>query len=124
MKSKTKISKQTKRKLNPELVETINLCKKNDKWLEVASVLSRPRRQRINLNLEEIDKNSKEKETIVVPGKILSQGEVSKKIKVVALSFSESAKEKLLSAKCEVSSILNEIKLNKEMKGVKILKGK
>jgi len=122
MKSKTKISKQTKRKLNLELVETINLCKKNNKWLEVANILSRPRRQGINLNLEDIENQSKEGDVIVVAGKVLSQGELTKKIKIVAFGFSERAKEKLLNAKCEVSSILNEIKLNKEMKGVKILK--
>ena len=122
MKSKTKISKQTKRKLNQELVETINLCKKNNKWLEVASVLSRPRRQRINLNIENIENQSQEGEVIVVPGKVLSQGNLSKKIKIVALGFSKRAKEKLLNAKCDIKTILQEIKLNPKMKGVKILK--
>jgi len=122
MKSKTKISKQIKRKLNPELVETINLCKKNNKWLEIASILSRPRKQRINLNLEAIENQSQEGDRIIIPGKVLAQGELSKKIKIIAFDFSDKAREKLLSSKCEVSSILNEIQLNKEMKGVKILK--
>ena len=122
MKSKTKISKQIKRKLNPELVETINLCKKNNKWLEIASILSRPRKQRINLNLEAIENQSQEGDIIIIPGKVLAQGELSKKIKIIAFDFSDKAREKLLSSKCEVSSILNEIQLNKEMKGVKILK--
>lgn len=121
MKSKTKISKQAERKFNPELVETINLAKKNSKWLEVAKILSQPRRKRININISYIDENSKQGETILIPGKILSQGEISKKIKVVAFNFSEKSKEKLLSKGCEVLSISEEIKLNPEMKGVKIL---
>ncbi|MGD9276177.1 MAG: 50S ribosomal protein L18e [Candidatus Pacearchaeota archaeon] len=122
MKTKTKIGKQLLKKTNPELVETIKLAKKNDKWLEVASLLSYPRKKRINLNLEEIDKNSKEGETILVPGKVLSNGEISKKLKVIALSFSDVAKEKLKNQKCEVVIIGEEIKKNPEMKGVKILR--
>ncbi len=122
MKSKTLIGKQLKKKTNSKLVETLIAAKKNSKWIEVASILSGPRRKRINVNLDEINKNSKAGETIIVPGKILSQGEIDKKIKIVAFSFSKKAEEKLLSAKCEVSDILEEINKNPEAKGIKILK--
>ena len=43
-------------------------------------------------------------------------------MKVVALNFSEKAKEKLKKAGCEVRTIMEEIEKNKEAKGVKILK--
>jgi len=122
MKSKTKISKQLERKSNSNLIETILTGKKNDSWKDIAGILSGPRRNKICINLEEINKNSKAGETIVVPGKVLSQGEIDKKIKVVALNFSEKAKEKLLSAKCETSYILEEIKSNPSAKGIKIIK--
>lgn len=122
MKSKTTIEKHLQKKNNPLLVETLIAAKKNAKWNEVASILSGPRRKRINLNLDEINKDSKAGEIIVVPGKILSGGEIDKKIKVVAFNFSEKAKEKLLSAKCEISIILDEIKKNPEAKGLRILK--
>ncbi len=122
MKTKTKISKQEKRKTNPELVETIRKARKNEKWLEVAGILSSSRKKRAEINLDKINKESKEKDIIVIPGKVLSQGEINKKIKVVALGFSESAKEKLLNSKCEIISILEEIKKNPEAKGIKILK--
>ena len=122
MKTKTKISKQEKRKTNPELVETIRKARKNEKWLEVAGILSSSRKKRAEINLDKINKESKEKDIIVIPGKVLSQGEINKKIKVVALGFSESAKEKLLNSKCEIVSILEEIKKNPEAKGIKILK--
>src|SRR3989344_8743665 len=105
MKSKTLIEKHVSKKNNPELVETIRLAKKKEKWIEIASLLSGPRRKRLNLNLNEIDKESKEGDTIVIPGKVLSQGELTKRIKIVAFSFSERAKEKLLSSKCGVSTI-------------------
>ena len=122
MKSKSKIGKQLERKKNSQLVKTIIDAKKKDKWLEVASILSSPRRKRVNKNLCEINKEAKKGEVLVVPGKVLSQGDLNKKIKVVALSFSERAKEKLLKQDCEVITILNEIKQNPNAKDVKILK--
>ncbi|MCK4647360.1 50S ribosomal protein L18e [Candidatus Pacearchaeota archaeon] len=122
MKTKTVIEKQLQKKNNQELVKTIIAAKKNENWLEVASMLAGPRRNRININLEEIDKESKEGETIVIPGKVLSQGEVSKKIKIVSLNFSEKAKEKLLNAGVELLNILEEIKKNPQAKNIKVLK--
>jgi large subunit ribosomal protein L18e len=122
MKSKTKISKQLERKSNSRLGETILAGKKNEAWMGVASVLSGPRRIRTCINLEEINKDAKAGETVVIPGKVLSQGEIDKKIKVVAFSFSDKAKEKLLSAKCDISYILDEIKSNPSAKGIKIMK--
>jgi len=122
MKSKTLIEKHVSKKNNPELVETIRLAKKKEKWIEIASLLSGPRRKRLNLNLNEIDKESKEGDTIVIPGKVLSQGELTKRIKIVAFSFSERAKEKLLSSKCGVSTIKDEIKKNPKAEGIRIVK--
>ncbi len=121
MKSKTKISTQSKRKRNPELVETIMTAKKNDKWFRVSEILASPRKNKVEKNLEEINKGSKSEEVVVVPGKVLSMGELDKKIKVVALDFSESAKEKILKSGSKLSTILEEIKMNPEAKGVKIL---
>lgn len=122
MKTKTKISKQLERKTNPELVETILAAKKNAAWNEVASILSGSRRKRMNINLAELNKLVDKEKIVVVAGKVLSEGDFDKKIKVVALNFSERAKEKLLNAKCEVSSILEEIKSNPSAKDVKVLK--
>jgi large subunit ribosomal protein L18e len=122
MKSKTKISKQLERKSNSILAETIIAAKKNEAWVGVAGILSGPRRKRICINLEQINKHSKAGEILVIPGKVLSQGEIDKKIKVVAFNFSEKAKEKLLTAKCETLDILEEIKSNPSAKGIKIIK--
>ncbi len=122
IKSKTKIDKQLKKKTNNSLVETIINAKKKDAWVEVAGLLSGSRRKRMSPNLNEINEFSKEKDVVVVPGKVLSQGDINKKIKVVAIGFSERAKEKLLKAGCEVSLINQEIKLNPEAKGIKVMK--
>ncbi|HLD38280.1 MAG TPA: 50S ribosomal protein L18e [Candidatus Nanoarchaeia archaeon] len=122
MKSKTQIEKQMQKKNNSELVETLMNAKKKDKWIEIAGIISGPRRKRINLNLDEINNQAKEKEKIIVPGKVLSQGEINKKIKVIALGFSEKAKEKLKKSGCEFSNILTEIKSNPSAEGIRILK--
>ena len=72
------------------------------------------------MNLYELEKQGSG--ILVVCGKILSDGEISKKLKVSALSFSDKAKKKLLKANCELKTILEEIKQNKDAKGVIILK--
>jgi len=121
MKTKSKIEKQLQRKRNSKLIETIIACKKNKAWLKIAEILSGPRKNRTNLNLEELNKKVKDEKIIVIPGKILSQGELDKKIKIVALGFSEKAEEKLKKSGAETLNILEEIKKNPEAKGVKIL---
>ena len=122
MKSKTKIDKQIKKKTSKELVETIINLKKHDKWLDVARILSGSRKNMVNLNLEKINNETKEGEIAIISGKVLSQGEINKKIKIVAFGFSEKAKEKLSRSKTEFSSINKEIKINPHGKGIKILK--
>ena len=121
-KSKTKIEQQLQRKRNQELIETIIKAKKSDKWLQVAELLSFPRRKRIEMNLNEINEKSKNGETILIPGKVLSQGELEKKIKIAALNFSEKAKEKIKKAGASHLSILELIKENPKAEGVNILK--
>jgi len=122
MKSSSLIKKQTERKQNDKLVQTILIAKKNKKWFRIAEILSSPRRQRASINLSKINDESKLGETIVVPGKVLSDGDIEKKIKIAALNFSEQAKEKLKKAGCEYLSILEEIKKNPDAKEIKILK--
>ena len=122
MKSKTKIEKQLKKKRNQELVETILASKKAKGWLKVSETLSCPTRKRTVINLEKINSQSKEGETIVVPGKVLSLGDLDKKIKIVGLSISDSALEKVNKGKSEFVLLKQEIKSNPEAKGIKIIK--
>ena len=122
MKSKTLIEKQVARKRNPEIVETAIKAKKSEKWRKIAEILSRPRRLQIVKNLDEIDKESKEGDTIVIPGKVLGNGNISKKIRIAALSFSQEAEKKLKEKKCEMIKLAEEIEKNKKAEGIKVLK--
>jgi len=121
MKTKSKIEKQLQKKTNPELVKTIIKSKKNKNWIKIAEILSGSRKKRINLNLDKLNDLGDNVKTIVIPGKILSQGNLEKKIKIVALNFSEKAKEKIKKSGSESLTILEEIKSNPEAKGVKII---
>lgn len=122
VKSKTLIEKQLRRKSNPELVKTLIASKKGNKWLEVASILSRPKRNRLEVNLDKLDSEADEGKTNLVPGKVLSQGVLSKKLNVCAMGFSVRAKEKILNAGGKVCFIDEEIKSNADAKNIQIIK--
>jgi len=116
--SKTKISKRVKRKTNFELVETIELAKKNN-LLELAKKLSGPTRLQKKINLNDLNKIKEDK--IIVIGKVLGKGNIERKISIFALSFSDSALKKLKKKACEIRTIKQEIEKNKKLKGVKII---
>ena len=120
--SKTKISKRMKRKTNPEIVETILNLKKHEKWNSIAKIISGSTKKYSAVNLDRIERETKEGDTIVIPGKILSSGHVNKKIRIACLSCSEKAKKKLKNKKCEIVSILEEAKKNPEARGIKIIR--
>jgi large subunit ribosomal protein L18e len=118
---KTQIEKKLKRKTDQDLVETIIAGKKKSEWNIVAHKISKPSRKQTDLNLDEIEAQAKEGENVVVPGKVLGLGAIKKKIKISALAYSESAKEKLSKGKIEFNFIGEEIKKNPEAKDVRIL---
>ena len=112
--SKTKINKREKRKTNPDLAQAIFIAKKNN-LLELAKKLSGPTKKQSKVNVEDLDKIKEDK--IIVVGKVLSEGDISKKKTIYALGFSEKAKEKLKKAGCESLSILQGLKKDSKLKG-------
>ena len=70
----------------------------------------------------EINAHTKEGDTVVIPGKVLSKGELTKKIRLCALGISEVAREKLKKTKTEYATILEEIKKNPRAEGIKVIK--
>ena len=116
--SKTQISKRTVRKKNSEIVETINLAKKNN-HLELAKKLSGPRNNYKNINLDELQKIVGDK--ILVIGKILGSGNINKKIGIAALGYSHQAKDKLKKVGCDIKTIKEALEKNNKLTGVKII---
>ena len=89
-------------------------------WKRIAYDLNKPTRQRRTVNVYKIDKLAKDGETIIVPGKVLSLGEMTKKVNVAALSFSEEAKKKI-EEKGKTLTIKELLQSNPDGKGVRIL---
>lgn len=119
--SKTKVKSRVQRKTNPLVAELIRASVKEKAWFQLAKILSGPTRNFVTVNLSEIDKQAKEGIICVVPGKVLGQGQITKKIQIAALSFSSSAAEKLKQAKVQTSTILEQIKKNPKAQGVALL---
>jgi large subunit ribosomal protein L18e len=113
MKSKTKVNEIMRHKTNPYLAETIFLAKKNN--LEIASLIAVPSRRRVEVNLDRL--NEAKTTEIIIPGKVLGSGNISKKITIYALNFSEQAKEKLKKAGCTCILLLDAFKKNTRLKG-------
>lgn len=86
---------------NPLLQDLIKELKKKaleqkvNIWKRIAEDLERSTRQRRVVNIYRINKFTKDNETVIVPGKVLSVGELDHKVVVAAFSFSNSAFEKI-----------------------------
>ncbi|MBD3210220.1 50S ribosomal protein L18e [Candidatus Micrarchaeota archaeon] len=111
-------------KSNQILLALIQELMKNKKpfWRKVANELSRPRRKKVEVNLSKIDTYGADDSTVLVPGKVLGTGSLSKKMTIAAFSFSESAKRMIGEAGCKAVSIESLHKDNPEGRNVAILK--
>jgi len=79
---------------NPILIETIELLEEQEAslWSDVAENLGKVNRKRPEVNLSDIERNTSEGDTVVVPGKLLGSGRLTKEVKVAAFKASNSAK--------------------------------
>ena len=81
---------ERKRELIKRLYE-----KKQPIYRAIAREMERPTRHSIAVNLSKINKFAKDKETVIIPGKVLGNGELNKDVTVIAFAFSEKALQKL-----------------------------
>ena len=104
-------------KTNPNLIELINKLNKQSKSEDAAI----SNRRTAEVNLSDINRHADADETILVPGKVLSNGELDKKVNVVALKFSAKAQEKIESAGGECISIDEIIETNPKGSNIRII---
>jgi len=117
----TKRTGPTNYQVKQLLVELESKAISNKFWKRIADDLKKPTRQKRVVNLYKIEKYARDGETIVVPGKVLSVGELSKKVDVAALNFSAEAKQKITAAKGKIFTIKELLENNPEGKKVRIL---
>lgn len=112
---------------NPELLNLIRSLRKKAKendaaiWRDVANRLSSSRCRRVAVNLSRLNRYTKEKETIVVPGKVLGAGKLEHPITVAGFAFSNQARSKISKAKGKSLTILELLKKNPKGSSVRII---
>jgi len=121
MSSNRKIERRLKGKKNASLVRTVISSRKQEGWKDIRNKLLVSNRKKKILTLTELNKKSKSGKEFLFIGKVLSQGELEKKIRIVASSFSKVAEKKLLKANCKLSTINEEILKNPKMTGLEII---
>ncbi|BAM69286.1 50S ribosomal protein L18e [Methanothermobacter sp. KEPCO-1] len=114
-------------KTNPNLIKLIrNLRKKSSQegaaiWKDVARRLERPTRNRAAVNISKINRYTDENETVIVPGKVLGSGRLDHKVQVVALSFSQTARDKIEGAGGECLTLGKIVEENPAIKNIRII---
>lgn len=89
---------------NKVLFDTIRDLKKlsnktgENVWKAVAAKLAGSASQRSKVNLSKIEKHAMDGSSVIIGGKVLGDGILSKKVTIVAFSASDSAKEKISKA--------------------------
>ena len=119
--------KRINRKSNAELVQTITSLKEaardNDApiWRSIAKRLEGPSRNWPTVNISKLEYNSQKNSKIVVPGKLMGSGSLTKKITVSAYSFTKSATEKIEMAGGKCVQYGDFIKSNPKGKDVMVI---
>ncbi len=111
----------TNYQLQSLLVELEPKAVESPLWRRVVEDIQKPTRQRRSVNVYKIEKFARDGETVLVPGKVLSVGELNKKVTVAAMNFSEEAKRKIVEAKGKAISIRELLQANPDGKKVRIL---
>ena len=119
--SKTKIKRHLAKKTSPKIIEAVMLAKKQKAWLPIAKKIANSTRDYASVNLSDIDKKTTPGDTVLIIGKVLASGELTKKVRICSLGISKSALDKLKKTKSEYASISQEIKGNPKAEGIKII---
>ena len=90
-------------------------------WKAVLKELSRSRSNRRQVNIGQLAQVTKDKEIVIVPGKILGSGDISHKLTIWCFAISEAATKKILDAGGKILALDNLIKKYPNGKGVRII---
>ena len=114
-------------KTNPMLISLIQELKKQSSekdvaiWKDIAVRLEKPSKNWAEVNLDRISRYINEKEIALIPGKVLSDGDLTKKVSIAAWSFSAKAEDKIKKAGGKIMTIEELVKANPDGKNIRIL---
>lgn len=97
-----------------------SIDQKTNLWKRIALELERPGRQHRVVNLTKIEHYANDNDVVIVPGKLLSGGELTKKVTIVAYAYSKKTAEKI-NGKADVISIEDAMRKYPNGKNIKII---
>ena len=119
---------QSFNKTDPALIALIGDLKAKERengaaiWRDIAKRLEKPKSNWAETNLSKLDRYAKDGETIIVPGKVLAAGSISKKITVAAYGFSAKAESGIKAAGGKTMTIAALMAENPKGSKVRILR--
>ena len=90
-------------------------------WRDLARRLERSNRLHSEVNVGKIDRFAEKNDRVVVPGKVLGSGDLTKPVNVAAWRFSEQARTKIEAAGGKVLTIPELVSETPKGSGVRIL---
>lgn len=120
------MSKRTA-KTNPRVLNLISDLKTASReggveiWRDTARRLERPTRKYTELNLSKINRYTGDNDVVIIPGKVLGSGNIEHRVTVAALSFSDTAMEKITNSGGSCLSIEQLVKENPSGSGIRIM---
>lgn len=115
------------KKTNPVLVDLVRQLRRwsweheAPIWRDIAKRLERPASSWAEVNVSRVERHLGEDATVVVPGKLLGSGRLTKPVTVAAFDFSRSARQKVESAGGECLPIAQLVERNPDGTDVRIL---
>jgi len=90
-------------------------------WSAIADRLERPRHQTVPLNVGHLERLAQPEETVAVPGKVLADGPLSKRLTVGAFAFSAEARAKIHAAGGSAVTLHDLVRTKPDGAGVRLL---
>lgn len=90
-------------------------------WRDVSKRLLGVSKNRVEINLAKINRLTQKGETIVIPGKVLANGDLDKSITIACYAISKSALAKLNASKSKRITIEELVEKNPTGSGVRII---
>jgi len=121
------MNKMSRRSTNPELRKVVSQLKRISRknnvriWETVASLLSKPKRSRVAVNVGQIERHVSRGEIIVIPGRVLGSGAIESKVTVAAYKFTSQARDKIEKAGGKCLSLLTLAEKYPKGSGVRII---
>lgn len=112
---------------NIEVLETSNELKKiytekkSKIWKRIHDDILKPTRKRREVNLAKLERYCTDDDVIVIPGKLLGTGVLTKKITIAPMLISNKTKEKLSNSNAKLMSIIELAKKNPKGTKVRII---